>query len=162
IRQAVDGSLKRLRIETIDLLYQHRVDTAVPIEDVAGTVKELIHTGKVKHFGMSEAAAKTIRRAHAVQPVAAIQRILPLDARPRAGSSADVPGARDRIRAFQPAWQGFSDGINEREDQAGIDRFSQHAAAFHARRDAGQPGARGSGAQYWCKKARETGTDRAG
>jgi aryl-alcohol dehydrogenase-like predicted oxidoreductase len=73
IREAVEGSLRRLRVETIDLLYQHRVDPEVPIEDVAGTVKELIQQGKVKHFGMSEAAAKTIRRAHAVQPVTALQ-----------------------------------------------------------------------------------------
>jgi aryl-alcohol dehydrogenase-like predicted oxidoreductase len=73
IGKAVEGSLKRLRVETIDLLYQHRVDPEVPIEDVAGTVKELIQQGKVKHFGMSEAAAKTIRRAHAVQPVTALQ-----------------------------------------------------------------------------------------
>ncbi len=73
IKKAVEGSLKRLRVETIDLLYQHRVDPEVPIEDVAGTVKELIHQGKVKHFGLSEAAAKTIRRAHAVQPVTALQ-----------------------------------------------------------------------------------------
>ena len=73
IRRAVEGSLKRLKVESIDLLYQHRVDPNVPIEDVAGTVKELIQAGKVKHFGMSEAAAKTIRRAHAVQPVTAVQ-----------------------------------------------------------------------------------------
>jgi aryl-alcohol dehydrogenase-like predicted oxidoreductase len=73
IKQVVEGSLKRLRVETIDLLYQHRVDPDVPIEDVAGTVKELIHAGKVKHFGMSEAGAKTIRRAHAVQPLTALQ-----------------------------------------------------------------------------------------
>jgi len=73
IKQAVEGSLKRLKIETIDLLYQHRVDPNVPIEDVAGAVKELIQAGKVKHFGMSEAGANTIRRAHAVQPVTALQ-----------------------------------------------------------------------------------------
>src|SRR6202522_3215735 len=73
IKQAVEGSLKRLKIETIDLLYQHRVDPNVPIEDVAGAVKELIQAGKVKHFGMSEAGAKTIRRAHAVQPLTALQ-----------------------------------------------------------------------------------------
>jgi aryl-alcohol dehydrogenase-like predicted oxidoreductase len=73
IRRAVDGSLKRLRVETIDLLYQHRVDPAVPIEDVAGAVKELIAEGKVKHFGMSEAGVNNIRRAHAVQPLAALQ-----------------------------------------------------------------------------------------
>ena len=73
IRQAVDGSLKRLGIETIDLLYQHRVDPNVPIEDVAGTVKALIAEGKVKHFGMSEPGVQTLRRAHAVQPVTALQ-----------------------------------------------------------------------------------------
>src|SRR5579883_3403923 len=73
IKQAVEGSLKRLKIETIDLLYQHRVDPNVPIEDVAGAVKELILQGKVKHFGLSEAGVQTIRRAHAVQPVTALQ-----------------------------------------------------------------------------------------
>ena len=73
LKAAVEGSLKRLKIESIDLLYQHRVDPSVPIEDVAGAVKELIAAGKVKHFGLSEAGAKTIRRAHAVQPVTALQ-----------------------------------------------------------------------------------------
>jgi len=73
IKQAVEGSLKRLRVDAIDLYYQHRVDPEVAIEDVAGAVKDLIQEGKVKHFGMSEAAAKTIRRAHAVQPVTAVQ-----------------------------------------------------------------------------------------
>jgi len=73
IRRVVDAMLKRLKDATIDVLYQHRVDPSVPIEDVAGTVKELIQQGKVKHFGLSEASAQTIRRAHAVQPVAAVQ-----------------------------------------------------------------------------------------
>jgi aryl-alcohol dehydrogenase-like predicted oxidoreductase len=73
IRTAVEGSLKRLRVETIDLLYQHRVDPDVPIEDVAGAVKDLIQQGKAKYFGMSEAGAKTVRRAHAVQPVTTVQ-----------------------------------------------------------------------------------------
>jgi aryl-alcohol dehydrogenase-like predicted oxidoreductase len=73
IKRSVDDSLRRLRVETIDLFYQHRVDLEVPIEDVAGTVKELIEQGKVKHFGLSEAGVQTIRRAHAVQPVAALQ-----------------------------------------------------------------------------------------
>ncbi len=73
IKRAVEGSLKRLKLATIDLLYQHRVDPDVPIEDVAGAVKELIRAGKVKHFGLSEAGAQTIRRAHAVQPVTALQ-----------------------------------------------------------------------------------------
>src|SRR5437762_8834584 len=73
IRRSVDGSLKRLRTDVIDLYYQHRVDPTVPIEDVAGTVKDLMQQGKVKHFGMSEAGVKTIRRAHAVQPLTAVQ-----------------------------------------------------------------------------------------
>jgi aryl-alcohol dehydrogenase-like predicted oxidoreductase len=73
IKEVADASLKRLRTETIDLFYQHRVDPEVPIEDVAGAVKELIRAGKVKHFGLSEAGVQTIRRAHAVQPVAALQ-----------------------------------------------------------------------------------------
>ena len=73
IREAVEGSLRRLKTDVIDLLYQHRVDPNVPIEDVAGTVKDLISEGKVKHFGLSEAGAQTIRRAHAVQPVTALQ-----------------------------------------------------------------------------------------
>lgn len=73
IRQTVEDSLKRLNIETIDLLYQHRVDPNVPIEEVAGTVKDLIQEGKVKHFGLSEAGVQTIRRAHAIQPVTALQ-----------------------------------------------------------------------------------------
>lgn len=73
IRRAVEGSLKRLKLETIDLLYQHRADPNVPIEDVAGTVSDLIKEGKVKHFGLSEMSPRTIRRAHAVQPVAALQ-----------------------------------------------------------------------------------------
>jgi aryl-alcohol dehydrogenase-like predicted oxidoreductase len=73
IRQSLEGSLKRLRVDAIDLYYQHRVDTNVQIEDVAGTVKDLIREGKVKHFGLSEPGVKTIRRAHAVQPVTAIQ-----------------------------------------------------------------------------------------
>jgi aryl-alcohol dehydrogenase-like predicted oxidoreductase len=73
IKEAVEGSLKRLKVETIDLLYQHRVDPNVPIEDTAGAVKDLIQAGKVKHFGLSEAGVQVIRRAHAVQPVTALQ-----------------------------------------------------------------------------------------
>ncbi len=73
VKQAVEGSLKRLKVDVVDLLYQHRVDPNVPIEDVAGAVKDLIQAGKVKHFGLSEAGVKTIRRAHAVQPLTALQ-----------------------------------------------------------------------------------------
>src|SRR6202046_445085 len=73
LKEGAEGSLKRLKVDALDLFYQHRVDLEVPIEDVAGAVMELIQEGKVKHFGMSEAGAKTIRRAHAVQPVTALQ-----------------------------------------------------------------------------------------
>ncbi len=73
IKDSAEGSLKRLRVEAIDLFYQHRVDPDVPIEDVAGAVQDLIRAGKVKHFGLSEAGVQTIRRAHAVQPVTAVQ-----------------------------------------------------------------------------------------
>src|SRR5262245_36449770 len=77
IREVAEASLKRLQTDRIDLLYQHRVDPAVPIEEVAGTVKDLIHEGKVKHFGLSEAGVQTIRRAQAVQPVTAVQSEYP-------------------------------------------------------------------------------------
>ena len=77
IRQMTEGSLERLRVETIDLYYQHRVDPNVPIEEVAGTVKELIREGKVRHFGLSEAGVRTIRRAHAVHPISALQSECP-------------------------------------------------------------------------------------
>lgn len=111
IRQAVEGSLKRLKVDTIDLLYQHRVDPNVPIEDVAGTVKELIQAGKVKHFGLSEAAAPTIRRAHAVQPVAALQSEYSLWAR---DPEADVLPTCEELGIgfvpWSPLGQGFLTG----------------------------------------------------
>ena len=101
IKQVAEGSLKRLKIDAIDLFYQHRVDPNVPIEDVAGAVKDLIQQGKVKHFGLSEAAAKTIRRAHAVQPVTAVQSEYSLWTRgPGGGSAADPGGTRNRLRSI--------------------------------------------------------------
>ena len=111
IRQGVEASLKRLRTDVIDLLYQHRVDTATPIEDVAGTVRDLIAEGKVKHFGLSEASADTIRRAHAVQPVAALQSEYSLWAR---DPEAEVlPVCRELGIGFvpwSPLGQGFLTG----------------------------------------------------
>ena len=117
IREVAEASLKRLKVEAIDLFYQHRVDPDVPIEDVAGAVKELIRQGKVKHFGLSEAGAQTIRRAHAVQPVAALQSEYSLwseDA--REGGPPDARGARNRLRAIQPARQGLPHGQDRRVD----------------------------------------------
>lgn len=111
IRRAADGSLHRLGVETIDLFYQHRVDPDVPIEDVAGTVGELVAAGKVKHFGLSEAGAETIRRAHAVFPVAAVQSEYSLWTR---DPEAEVLPACDELGIgfvpFSPLGKGFFTG----------------------------------------------------
>jgi aryl-alcohol dehydrogenase-like predicted oxidoreductase len=111
IKEVADASLKRLNIEVIDLFYQHRVDTEVPIEDVAGAVKELIDAGKVKHFGLSEAGVETIRRAHAVQPVAAVQSEYSLWWRER---EADVLPTCEELGIgfvpFSPLGRGFLTG----------------------------------------------------
>jgi len=110
IKRVTDAMLRRLGTNHIDLLYQHRVDPNVPIEDVAGAVKDLIAAGKVRHFGLSEAAADTIRRAHAVQPVRRDpKRILAVDPRPRAGGAASLRGTGHRLRALEPARDGLSD-----------------------------------------------------
>ncbi len=111
IKKAADGSLKRLQVGAIDLFYQHRVDPDVPIEDVAGAVKELIQGGKVKHFGLSEAGARTIRRAHAVQPVAAVQSEYSLWTR---GPEAEVLPTLEELGIgfvpYSPLGKGFLTG----------------------------------------------------
>jgi len=111
IRQVAEDSLKRLKIDAIDLFYQHRVDLDVPIEDVAGAVKDLIQAGKVKHFGLSEAAAKTIRRAHAVQPVTAVQSEYSLWTR---GPEAEVLPTLEELGIdfvpYSPLGKGFLTG----------------------------------------------------
>jgi aryl-alcohol dehydrogenase-like predicted oxidoreductase len=115
VRRVVDGMLKRLGVEKIDLLYQHRVDPDVPIEDVAGLVKDLIAAGKVGHFGLSEAGADTIRRAHVVQPVTAIQSEYSLwIARPGAGNPATVRGTGNWFRTVEPARCRFPDWQDRR------------------------------------------------
>ncbi|HEV3063039.1 MAG TPA: aldo/keto reductase [Vicinamibacterales bacterium] len=116
IAQVADASLKRLKVEVIDLFYQHRVDPAVPIEDVAGAVKDLVQAGKVKYFGLSEAGARTIRRAHAVQPVTAVQSEYSLWTR---GPEADVLPTLEELGIgfvpFSPLGRGFLTGkIDER------------------------------------------------
>lgn len=115
IRKAVEGSLKRLKIDVIDLLYQHRVDKNVPIEDVAGTVKDLIKEGKVKYFGLSEAGAQTIRRAHAVQPMSALQSEYSLWTRQH--EKEIIPTIEELgigLVAFSPLGKGFlTDKIDE-------------------------------------------------
>ena len=135
IREVTEASLKRLRIETIDLLYQHRVDPNVPIEDVAGAVKDLINEGKVRHFGLSEAGVQTIRRAHAVQPVAALQSEYSLWTR---GPETEVLPALEELGIgfvpFSPLGRGFLTGkIDEETTFSSSDmrnrlpRFTQEA-----------------------------------
>jgi hypothetical protein len=135
IRQAVEGSLKRLGIETIDLLYQHRADSNVAIEDVAGTVKELIAEGKVKHFGMSEPGVQTLRRAHAVQPVTALQNEYSLWTRdPEINGSLQ---ACDELGIgfvpFSPLGKGFLTGAMSRDTKLAEGDFRNTVPASRAK-----------------------------
>jgi aryl-alcohol dehydrogenase-like predicted oxidoreductase len=136
IKQAVEGSLKRLKVDVIDLLYQHRVDPNVPIEDVAGAVKELIQQGKVKHFGLSEAGVQTIRRAHAVQPVTALQSEYSLWWRePEAEILPTLEELGIGLVAYSPLGRGYLSGtLNERtkfegsnDNRAALPRFTAEA-----------------------------------
>jgi aryl-alcohol dehydrogenase-like predicted oxidoreductase len=138
IRQAVEGSLRRLGVETIDLLYQHRVDPNVPIEDVAGTVRDLVAEGKVKHFGMSEPGVQTLRRAHAVQPVAAVQNEYSLWW--RAPEANGILQACDELGIgfvpYSPLGKGFLTGamgkdtrLPDNDFRASVPRFSPEAMA---------------------------------
>jgi aryl-alcohol dehydrogenase-like predicted oxidoreductase len=135
VKEVAEGSLKRLRVDAIDLFYQHRVDTGVPIEDVAGAVKELIQDGKVKHFGLSEAAAKTIRRAHAVQPVSALQSEYSLWTR---GPEAEILPTLEELGIgfvpYSPLGKGFLTGkmdentpLDKSDFRAILPRFTPEA-----------------------------------
>ena len=141
IKQAAEGSLKRLRVDAIDLFYQHRVDPDVPIEDVAGAVKDLIKEGKVKHFGLSEPGVQTIRRAHAVQPVTAVQSEYSLWwRRPEEGIVTDARGTRDRPCSLQSSGQGIPHGKDRRKYQVRQFRFPQHRSSLHAGGSEGESG----------------------
>jgi aryl-alcohol dehydrogenase-like predicted oxidoreductase len=139
IRQAVEGSLKRLRVDVIDLLYQHRVDPNVPIEDVAGAVKDLIRAGKVKRFGLSEASASTIRRAHAVQPVAAVQSEYSLWwRRPEAEVLPTLEELGIGFVPYSPLGRGFLTGkidanttFDKADFRSGLPRFTPEAMHAH-------------------------------
>lgn len=132
IREVVDASLKRLQVETIDLIYQHRVDPNVPIEDVAGTLKALIEEGKVKHYGLSEAAAKTIRRAHAVHPVTAVQSEYSLWSRDVEdnGLLATCQELGIGFVAFTPLGAGFLTGKINTETSLGASDFRSISPRF--------------------------------
>jgi aryl-alcohol dehydrogenase-like predicted oxidoreductase len=135
IKRALEGSLKRLRMDHVDLLYQHRVDPEVPMEDVAGTVKRLIEDGKVRYFGLSEAGAQSIRRAHAVQPIAALQSEYSLWTRePEAEIIPTIEELGIGLVPYSPLGKGFLTGkIDERTAFSGLDlrgripRFSPEA-----------------------------------
>ena len=133
IKQSVERSLQRLQVDTIDLLYQHRVDPNVPIEDVAGTVKELIEEGKVKHFGLSEAGVRTIRRAHAVQPVAALQSEYSLWWRePEAEILPTLEELGIGFVPFSPLGKGFLTGKIDETTEFASDDFRNTIPRFDA------------------------------
>ena len=135
IKSSVEGSLKRLRTDTIDLLYQHRVDPNVPVEDVAGAVKELIDAGKVRHFGLSEAGVQTIRRAHAVQPVTALQSEYSLWWRePEAAILPTLEELEIGFVPFSPLGKGFLTGkideattFDSSDFRSSVPRFDREA-----------------------------------
>ena len=131
IKQAVEGSLKRLKVDVIDLLYQHRVDPDVPIEDVAGAVKDLIREGKVKHFGLSEAGVGTIRRAHAVQPVTALQSEYSLWWRkPEAEVLPTLEDLGIGLVAYSPLGKGFLTGKMDANTKFGSSDFRSTLPRF--------------------------------
>jgi len=133
IRQMTEGSLARLRVEAIDIYYQHRVDPEVPIEDVAGTIKDLIREGKVKHFGLSEAGAKTIRRAHAVQPVTALQSEYSLWWRePEADILPTLEELGIGFVPFSPLGRGFLTGTIDASTTFAADDFRNSVPRFSA------------------------------
>ena len=133
IREVADASLQRLRTDRIDLFYQHRVDPAVPIEDVAGAVKDLIRQGKVKHFGLSEAGARTIRRAHAVQPVTALQSEYSLWWRePEQEILPTLEELGIGFVPFSPLGKGFLTGAISADTQFGAKDMRNIGASFHA------------------------------
>jgi len=134
IKRAVEYSLKRLGVEVIDLLYQHRVDPAVPIEDVAGAVKDLIQAGKVKHFGLSEPGAQTVRRAHAVQPVTALQNEYSLWT--RGPETNGILKACEELKiglvAYSPLGKGFLTGAINKDSKLGDNDFRKRLPRFTA------------------------------
>nr|WP_257023423.1 aldo/keto reductase [Pantoea brenneri] len=131
IRRAIEGSLRRLKTEVIDLYYQHRVDPEVPIEDVAGTIRDLIAEGKVKHFGLSEAGVQTVRRAHAVQPVTALQSEYSMWWRePEAEMIPTLESLGIGFVPFSPLGKGYLTGAIQPDSTFGSDDFRSQVPRF--------------------------------
>jgi quercetin dioxygenase-like cupin family protein len=161
IKQAAEGSLKRLKIDVIDLLYQHRVDPNVPIEDVAGAVKDLIQEGKVKHFGLSEAGVQTIRRAHAVQPVTALQSEYSLWT--RTPEKEVIPTLEELgigLVPYSPLGKGFLTGKIDENTKFDSSDFPQHPASLHAGGSQGESGPDRSARQHRGTEEGDTRSDR--
>jgi aryl-alcohol dehydrogenase-like predicted oxidoreductase len=131
VRKACDASLRRLGVDTIDLYYQHRVDSSVPIEDTVGAMADLVRAGKVRYIGLSEASAATIRRAHAVHPVAALQSEYSLWSRdPEDGILAATRELGIALVAYSPLGRGFLTGQLKRPDDLALDDYRRHSPRF--------------------------------
>ena len=161
IREVAEASLRRLEVESIDLFYQHRVDPDVPIEDVAGAVKELIQEGKVKHFGLSEPGVQTIRRAHAVQPVAAVQSEYSLWWRePEEEVLPTLEELGIGFVPFSPLGKGFLTGKIDENTTFDEHRLPQHRPPLHAGGPQGEPGAGRPARRDRRPEGRDPGADR--
>jgi aryl-alcohol dehydrogenase-like predicted oxidoreductase len=161
IKEVAEASLKRLKVDAIDLFYQHRVDPDVPIEEVAGAVKNLIQQGKVKHFGLSEAGTQTIRRAHAVQPVTAVQSEYSLWTR---GPEAEVLPTLEELGIgfvpYSPLGKGFLTGKMTGKHDVRQFRLPRHPASLHAGGSESEPGPDQPAQQDRGTKERNTRSDR--
>ena len=163
IKEVAEASLKRLKVDAIDLFYQHRVDLNVPIEDVAGAVKELIAQGKVKHFGLSEAGAKTIRRAHAVQPVTALQSEYSLFWRePEETVMPTLEELGIGFVPFSPLGKGFLTGKIDANTKFDSTDFRSIVPRFSEENRTGEPGAGGCDRQICGEEEGDAGADCTG
>ena len=162
IREVAEASLKRLKTDRIDLFYQHRVDPDVPIEEVAGAVKDLIRQGKVKHFGLSEAGVQTIRRAHAVQPVTALQSEYSLWWRePEKEILPTLEELGIGFVPFSPLGKGFLTGNDRCEHHVRFHRLQERRAAFYGGESQGQSRLRRLAESICRRQARDAGAGRA-
>ena len=143
VRQACDASLQRLGVDVIDIYYQHRVDPATPIEDTVGAMADLVQSGKVRHLGLSEAGVATIRRAHAVHPIAALQTEYSLWSRdPEVGAARHVPQAGDRVRRVQPTGPWIPDRPVPNRRRSGGRRLAAQQPALPGGEFHQEPGSR--------------------